>query len=112
MRIFADDSTACRLLVAFHERKQNAQALFGIEVGEDTRVICQLEHHSTHGGWHVHASCDHSDAPLGKLRWPGQRRIPRKGRFHQPIEGLLTKEAVWHRELKLFRAVPPTETLE
>src|SRR6266446_4395964 len=68
----------CRLLVAFHALKQNAFAHLGIETGNDTRVICMLETHSTHSGWHVHASCNEKDALPGRLRFPGQRRIPRK----------------------------------
>lgn len=98
----------CRLLVAFHPMKQNAMAYLGIESGPDTRVVCMLENHSTHVGWHVHASCNENDAPLGRLRFPGLRRIPRQGRRHNPV-GMLTKEAVLHRALSLFRAAAHKE---
>jgi hypothetical protein len=102
---------ACRLLIAFHGMKQNAIAYLGIESGTDTRVVFMLENHSTHAGWHVHASCNHNDAPLGRLRFPTLRRIPRKGRHHTAIHGLLTKEDVLHRALNLFRAVAHKEMI-
>src|SRR5713226_2659168 len=51
----------CRLLVAFHDLKQNAIAYLGIEAANDMRVVCMLENHSTHAGWHVHASCNQND---------------------------------------------------
>lgn len=94
----------CRLLITLHEQKQNAHAYLGIESGADIRVICILEHHSTHGGWHLHASCDHNHAPLGRLRWPGIKRIPRGHGFNKEVDGLLTRDAVLVRALKAFRA--------
>jgi hypothetical protein len=99
----------CRILIALHEEKQNAFAYIGIETNGDTRVICMLEQHSTHSGWHVHASCDHKDAPLGRLRWPALRRIPRKTSFHKPISGLLTKDLVLARAMRTFRTVVGAE---
>ena len=102
----------CRILIAFHEGKQNAFAYFGIESGGDTRVVCSLEHHSTHPGWHVHAACDHMIAPLGRLRWPDIRRIPRKGHYQKGVGSLLTKDAVLHRTLSVFRAVSAEMNLD
>ena len=99
-----------RLLVAFHSMKQNALAYLGIETGNDTLVVCMLETHSTHAGWHVHASCNEKDALPGRLRFPGLRRIPRKDSRHTAI-GLFTKEDVLRRALRLFRAVSLKEMI-
>ena len=102
-------SENCRILITFHRNKQNAHAYLGIEKGTDMHVICILESHSTHPGWHVHTSCDHAGGMLGRLRWPGIRRIPRKGSFHRAISGVLSKDDVLGRALEAFRALKALE---
>lgn len=41
------------------------QAMLGIVDGGDTKLLARLERHPTHGGWHMHATCDSDAAQPG-----------------------------------------------
>jgi hypothetical protein len=65
----------CRVLVMYQAGKQNYMSLVGTPVGSDLLVLGRLENHSTHPGWHVHATCKPATATdSGRLRYPGMRK--------------------------------------
>lgn len=50
-------------------------------------VLAQYEFHGTHPGWHVLATCDDVDgAPVGMMRHPWQRRLPRAREHHRRVD--------------------------
>jgi len=73
-----------RILVAFHQEIPNFQALLGMEVGNDMRLIADTSYHGTHPGWHVHATCDDfKSVPTGVYQGPWIRRFPNAKNFHR-----------------------------
>ncbi len=66
----------CRLLINYHPMLSQYQAILGVEVGGDTKVLAFLEHHPTHKGWHAHICCDEiKDVPVGIKRGPWFRSM-------------------------------------
>ena len=73
----------CRVLVIFNPAKQIYEAILGICADSRMRILCSYEYHAGEPGWHVHASCgDASRVPLGFMRGPWVRRLPRARRTH------------------------------
>ena len=66
-------SSNCRLLINYSYALGQYQALLGVQDGGDMKVVAALELHPTHGGWHVHTSCDSDDVPPGIKRGPWVR---------------------------------------
>lgn len=73
-----------RVLIAYHPDKQQYRAVLALERDGDMTVLAQYEYHGTHPGWHVLATCSEVDsAPVGVMRNPWQRRLPRARHFHR-----------------------------
>lgn len=51
---FVSDSESYRVLLAYKAEKQEFIAMLGHIVGRDMTVLCRIEHHGSHPGWHVH----------------------------------------------------------
>jgi len=43
-----------RVLLAHKAEKQEFMAMLGHLVGRDMTVLCRIEHHGSHPGWHIH----------------------------------------------------------
>ena len=68
-------SVQYRVLVMYHAGKRNYLAAVATSLGSDLLVLGVLENHSTHPGWHVHASCKKPlAADSGRLRYEAMRR--------------------------------------
>jgi hypothetical protein len=93
----------CRLLINYHPMLLQYQAMLGIDIGGDTKVLASLELHPTHGGWHIHASCDDiASVPSGLKRGPWNKGLSGSGpRFRTPCPD--TDEAAFHRAVSFFR---------
>jgi hypothetical protein len=67
---------ACRVLIVLNEGKQIMKAVFGVESGGDTTVLCSHESHGDHPGLHCHLqTADVAEVPAGEFR-AGARRWP------------------------------------
>lgn len=74
----------CRLLINFSRPLGQYQAILGVEVAGDTKVLASLEHHPTHKGWHVHVCCRPiKDVPPGMKRGPWVASLSAKGAKHR-----------------------------
>jgi hypothetical protein len=75
-----------RLLIAYHLAKENYLAWLTVEIvpGEH-RVVACLEHHSTHGSYHIHTKCGElADFRPGCSRQRNEGiRIPAKGGYNR-----------------------------
>jgi len=70
-----------RLLIAYHTLFDNYEAYLAVEVGQDLCVLASYSYHGTHPGWHMHVGCgDTNSLPVGVLRHPWFRRIPKAGK--------------------------------
>jgi hypothetical protein len=58
---FESGGSNYRILVAYRTDKEQFQALLGLDVAGDTKVVARLEFHGTHGAWHLH----YASEPLG-----------------------------------------------
>lgn len=102
--------TGFRLLVNYSAELGQFQAMLGMLVGPDTKVIAQYEKHPTHKGWHTHAACgDLSEVPPGIKRGPWLRDLEKPQREGDPDPSTFTDEAAFRLARKLFRLdnVPP-----
>lgn len=71
---------AYRVLIMYHLAKQNYLAVVGTPVGSDLLVLGVLEHHATHPGWHVHASCKPpGSSDSGRMRYDSMRKASSGG---------------------------------
>ena len=67
-----------RLLVNFSVTLGQYQALLGMVVAGDTKILAQLEYQPTHAGWHAHVACDPiASIPSGIRRGPWVRKLKR-----------------------------------
>lgn len=94
-----------RLLVAYNAGKEQYRAILAADYGRDMAVLAQYEFHGTHPGWHILASCDDiKDAPVGMMRHPWQRRIPRaRGRHNQTNFKIVNEDHALDRAASFFR---------
>ena len=82
-----------RLLIAYHGNKEQYRAVLAIERERDMAVLAQYEFHGTHPGWHILATCDDVDeAPVGIMRHPWQRRLPRAREYHRRVDFLASSD--------------------
>jgi len=51
---FAVSGEQYRVLLAHKAEKQEFMAMLGHLVDRDMTVLCRIEHHGSHPGWHVH----------------------------------------------------------
>ena len=51
---FVAESCDYRILIAYKADKQEFRAMLGVLVGKEMTVLCRIEHHGSHPGWHVH----------------------------------------------------------
>lgn len=51
---FVAASENYRVLLAYKADKQEFMAMLGHLVGREMTVLCRIEHHGSHPGWHVH----------------------------------------------------------
>jgi hypothetical protein len=94
---------SCRLLINYHPTLFQYQAILGVDVGGDVKVLASLEHHPTHKPWHVHVCCeDIKTAPSGIKRGPwfkGMNAIGPKHRAPFPV----SDDAAFNRAVSFFR---------
>jgi hypothetical protein len=94
---------ACRLLVNYSYALSQYQAMLGVEVGTDTKVVATLEHHATHKAWHAHVCCQSiQDAPSGIRRGPWVKALNASGPKHR-MRIPSTDEAAFNRAALFFR---------
>lgn len=73
----------CRLLINYSYMLSQYQAMLGVDVGGDTKVLASLEHHPTHKAWHAHVCClPIKDAPAGIKRGPWLKSMNGSGKRH------------------------------
>lgn len=74
---FSAEGHECRLLISFSFALSEYQAMLGITIGHDTKVIATLEHHANHTPpWHAHLCCDALfQVPAGIKRGPWNKRF-------------------------------------
>lgn len=85
-RVIVFDACAerCRVLINYHPTFLQYQALLGVDIGGDTKVLASLEHHPTHKPWHAHVCCaDFAEAPAGIRRGPWFRSLNGAGRAYK-----------------------------
>lgn len=75
---------SCRLLINYSPTLSQYQAMLGVEVSGDTKVLAALEHHATHKAWHAHVCCKSiKDAPAGMKRGPWVKHMNASGPKHR-----------------------------
>ena len=93
----------CRLLVNYHPALLQYQAMLGVDIGGDTKVLVCLEHHPTHKPWHAHVCCDDVNVvPSGMRRGPWMRSVNGTGAKHR-MPCPATDEAAFNRAVSFFR---------
>ena len=70
---FDVDEFQYRVLLAYKLEKQEFIAMLGLFVKDDTTVLCRVEHHGSHPGWHVHYQPGFSKQS-GVIRGLGERK--------------------------------------
>ena len=94
---------SCRLLVNYHQMLLQYQAMLGVEIDGDMKVLASLEHHPTHGAWHAHLTCGPIvAAPSGIRRGPWVRLMNAKGRRYR-FPAPQSDEAAFARAISFFR---------
>jgi hypothetical protein len=76
----------CRLLVAFHQGKQNYASYLGLIRNHDTLLLARYEFHSYHAypGWHLHSKCvETSMLAPGVVKGPYVQRYPKCDKSHR-----------------------------
>ena len=77
-----ENKFAC--LVAYRRDKEEFASYLCLMDGTDMKLLARFEFHGTHPGWHVHVECAGiGKIPIGRMMWPGQKRIPRADRGHR-----------------------------
>jgi hypothetical protein len=93
----------CRLLINYSKLLSQYQAMLGMEVGGDTKVLASLEHHPTHKAWHAHACCQSiEDIPAGIKRGPWVTSLNARGLKHR-MAVPATDDAAFGRAVSFFR---------
>jgi hypothetical protein len=83
----------CRVLVICNFQKEKYEAILGAMVESALRVLCSYEYHASEPGWHCHAACDDvGRVPLGYMRGPWVRRIPKPQRPHRRVDFKISDE--------------------
>lgn len=59
---FEASGMKCRLLINYHPTLLQYQAMLGVEINGDTKVLARLELHPTHKPWHAHVACGPLDS--------------------------------------------------
>lgn len=78
------DGRDYRLLMTYHQAKENYVACLGLQAQEDTIVLGRLEFHSTHVGWHIHGFCKPPLAHhVGRMKHSDMVRYPDGGARHR-----------------------------
>lgn len=94
---------SCRLLINYHPTLSQYQAMLGIDIGGDTKVLVCLEHHPTHKPWHAHVCCDDiENVPSGIKRGPWVKSINALGLKHR-MPCPATDESAFNRAVSFFR---------
>lgn len=100
---FAAHGLECRLLINYHPMLLQYQAILGVDVGGDTKVLCFLEFHPTHKGWYTHSCCGSISAvPPGIKRGPWLVNLNGSGKRHR-MECPITDDAAFQRAVSFFR---------
>ncbi len=94
---------SCRLLINYSQTLSQYQAMLGVEVGGDTKVLASLEHHATHKAWHAHVCCQPiENVPAGIKRGPWVKSLSASGAKHRT--GVpATDDAAFGRAVSFFR---------
>lgn len=100
--IFEACGLSCRLLINYHPLLSQYQAMLGVDVDGDMKVLATLEHHPTHNGWHAHVCCDPiEDAPVGIKRGPWVKLMHARGVKHRALTPR-SDEAAFNRAVSFF----------
>lgn len=71
---FSVDGDRYTVLLKHRKGRQDFMAMLVRETeGEPGSVLCRIEHHGSHPGWHVHYQA-HAPFVSGVVRMPGERR--------------------------------------
>jgi hypothetical protein len=80
-------SLQCRVLVVLNIAKQKYEAILGVLADGRMRILCSYEYHAAEPGWHCHACCGEvSKVPLGFMRGPWVRRLPKAHATHNRLD--------------------------
>lgn len=94
---------SCRILINYSHMLSQYQAMLGVDVGGDTKVLAALEHHATHKAWHVHTCCQPiKDVPAGIKRGPWVKSLNGSGGKHR-ITVPATDDVAFGRAVSFFR---------
>lgn len=93
-----------RLLIAYHEHKQQYLAALGVSNLSDTLVLARLEYHGTHPGWHLHAYCNGSEQRhWGRMSYPEMVRLPSGKKRHRRMDFSINDSDALDLATKFFR---------
>jgi hypothetical protein len=77
----------CRVLVVLNSPKEKYEAILGVMADGRLRILCSYEYHAAEPGWHCHVSCGEvTQVPLGFMRGPWVRRVPRAKSTHKRLD--------------------------
>jgi hypothetical protein len=77
----------CRVLIVLNAPKERYEAILGAMADGRLRILCNFQYHSPEIGWHCHVSCGEvAQVPLGFMRGPWLRRIPRANSTHNRLD--------------------------
>ena len=92
------------MLINYSATLAQYQALLGVIVGHDTKVIASYERHPTHKGWHLHGACgDLAEVPPGIKRGPWLRNLDKPPRVHDDDVTLMTDDMAYMVARRFFR---------
>ncbi len=73
---FSTQGHQCRVLINYHPLLWQYQAMLGVEVNGDCKVMASLEYHATHEAWHVHEAKEPiAEVPAGIRRGPWVKKV-------------------------------------
>lgn len=101
-------SADCRnfVLVALcNSAKGNWKSHLLIATPSGHSVVARFEHHSSHGGLHIHAHCDRGGVDIGPTGMDNLSRVPRIGRERRNVAW--TETTFWQAALRFYRIEEP-----
>ena len=100
--VFEADGVSCRLLINYHPMLLEYQAILGVELGGDTKVLACLEYHPTHKPWHIHVCCDAvKSIPSGIKRGPWLKSMNGTGAKHR-LPAPVSDDCAFKRAVSFF----------
>jgi hypothetical protein len=75
------------VLIVVNPSKERYEAILGVMSDGILRILCNYQYHAPEIGWHCHASCgDIAGIPVGFMRGPWVRRIPKPKSTHKRLD--------------------------